>query len=47
MFINKIYVNLRVVNNMRNEVLINEVLKELDELILKFNSYYTIKNLKK
>ena len=32
---------------MKNEVLINEVLKNLDELILKFDSYYTLKNIKK
>lgn len=31
---------------MKNEILINDVLKDLDELILKFDSYYTLKNLK-
>ncbi len=30
---------------MKNEVLINNVLKELDELILKFDVTYTIKNI--
>ncbi len=30
---------------MKNEVLINEVLKELDDLILKFDTYYTLKNI--
>jgi len=33
-------------DNMRNEILINEVLKELDGLTLKLNMYYTMKNLK-
>lgn len=32
---------------MRNENLINNVLRDLDELILKFDSYYTLKNIKK
>ena len=32
---------------MKNEVLINEVLKDLNALILKFDTYYTLKNIKK
>ncbi len=32
---------------MRSEILINNVIKELDELILKFDFYYTTRNLKK
>lgn len=32
---------------MRNEILINNVLKELDDLILKFDTTYTLKNIKK
>lgn len=31
---------------MKNEILINDVIKELNELILKFDTYYTIKNIK-
>ncbi len=30
---------------MKNEILINDILKELDEVILKFDTYYTLKNL--
>lgn len=33
--------------DMKNEILINEVLKELGEAILKFDVYYTFKNIKK
>lgn len=31
---------------MRNDVLINDVIKKLDSLILDFDTYYTLKNLK-
>ena len=31
---------------MKNDILINDVLKELDSLILKFDTYYTLKNIK-
>lgn len=34
-------------DNMRNDLLISNVLRELDELILKFDTYYTLKNIKK
>lgn len=32
---------------MKNDLLINDVLKELDSLILKFDAYYTMKNMDK
>ena len=34
-----------VVINMRNDNLINNVIRDLDELILKFDTIYTIKNI--
>lgn len=34
-------------DNMRNDLLISNVLRELDDLILKFDTYYTFKNIKK
>ncbi len=32
---------------MNNLVLITDVIKNVDELILKFDTYYTLKNIKK
>jgi len=32
---------------MKNEILINDVIKELNTLILDFDAYYTLKNIKK
>ena len=32
---------------MKNEILINDVIKEVDALMLKFDLYYTLKNIKK
>ena len=30
---------------MKNELLISDIIKELDAVILKFDTYYTLKNL--
>lgn len=32
---------------MKDDILISDVVKELDKLILKFDAYYTLKNLEK
>lgn len=42
-----ICVSIMMVIKMRNEVLINNVLQELDELILKYDLTYTLKNINK
>ncbi len=47
MKVKRIFVMIVTVKKMKNEILMNDVLKELDELILKFDVYYTFENLKK
>lgn len=32
---------------MKNEILISDMIKELNQIILQFDTYYTLKNLKK
>lgn len=34
-----------LVKNMKNDILINDIIKELDDLIFSFNIYYTFRDL--